>query len=216
MLCFHKWFINPHLRMVLISGLCIFVFAISFIRCCSELQNAKFEEFVLVQLLTNLVMRFCQGVSKNKRINVTKCLVDPHPPTIDCPIPNVISTFKELTCWCLTFWPKLGFHPLFLHPWRKWKKANDIYFTTSLVGCNQLPLIVNHLTFDLPVLKEKVLSNQIAQGVDITRVEVAFIPHKYGMEVTSHLDPISYGKLVLAFILFFGFFLFLFLIIFSF
>jgi hypothetical protein len=69
-----------------------------FIHCCSELQNAKFENFVLVQLLTNLVMRFCQGVSKNKCINVIKCFVDPHPPTIDCPIPNVISTFKELTC----------------------------------------------------------------------------------------------------------------------
>jgi hypothetical protein len=98
----------------------------------------------------------------------------------------------------------------------KWKKANDIYFTTSLVGRNQLPFIVNHLTFDLAVFKEKVMSNQIAQGVDISRVEEAFILHKYGMEATSHLDPISYGKLVLAFILFFGFFLFHFLIIFSF
>jgi len=77
-----------------------------FIPCCFELQNANFEEFVLVQLLTSLAMKFCQGISKNKCINSTKCCVDGHQPTIDFPIPNVISTFKELTCRCLTIWPK--------------------------------------------------------------------------------------------------------------
>jgi len=77
-----------------------------FIPCCSELQNAKFEEFVLIQLLTSLAMKFCQGISKNKCINLMKCFVDGHQPTIDFPIPNVISTFKELTCRCLTIWPK--------------------------------------------------------------------------------------------------------------
>jgi hypothetical protein len=81
----------------------------------SKLQNAKFEKFVLVQLPTGLVLRFCERVSKNKSINVTKCFVGGHQPTIDCPIPNVISIFKELTCQCPTVWPKSGFHPLFLH-----------------------------------------------------------------------------------------------------
>jgi len=41
-------------------------------------------------------------------------------------------------------------------------------------------------------------------------------PHKYGMEVMSHHDPISYGKFVLAFIYLFWFLLFHFLMIFSF
>jgi len=58
------------------------------------------------------------------------------------------------------------------------------------------------LTFDFPALKEKVLCNQIGRGVHSTRVEEAFIPYKYGMEMTSHLGPISFGKLVLAFIFF--------------
>jgi len=73
-----------------------------FIPCCFKLQNVTFEEFVLVQLLTSLAMRFCQGVSKNKCINLTKCFIDRHRPTIDFLIPNVISTFKELTCRWLT------------------------------------------------------------------------------------------------------------------
>jgi hypothetical protein len=47
-----------------------------FICGCFELQNVEFQEFVLVQLPTDLVLRFCQGVSKNKRINVTKCFVN--------------------------------------------------------------------------------------------------------------------------------------------
>jgi hypothetical protein len=38
-----------------------------------ELQNVEFEEFASVQLPTNLVLKFCQGISKNWCINVTKC-----------------------------------------------------------------------------------------------------------------------------------------------
>jgi hypothetical protein len=60
-------------------------------------------------------------------------------------------------------------------------------------------LIVDHLISNFPALKEKVLFNQIEQGVNITFVEEAFIPHKYGMEVTGQCDP----KLVLAFNFFF-------------
>ncbi len=47
-----------------------------FICNCFELQNVEFQEFVLVQLPTDLVLWFRQGVSKNQRINVTKCFVD--------------------------------------------------------------------------------------------------------------------------------------------
>jgi hypothetical protein len=81
----------------------------------------------------------------------------------------------------------------------KWKKVDDIWFTTSLIGHNQLRLIVNHLTFDFPTLKEKVLSNKIGQGVSITHMEEVFVPHKYKMEVMGHRDPISYGKSTPAF-----------------
>jgi hypothetical protein len=35
-----------------------------FICGCSKVQNAELEEFVLVQLPTNLVLWFCEGVSK--------------------------------------------------------------------------------------------------------------------------------------------------------
>jgi hypothetical protein len=58
-------------------------------------------------------------------------------------------------------------------------------------------LFVDHLIFDFPPLKEKVLFNKIGQGVNITCVAEAVIPHKYGMEVMNHCDPISYGKLIL-------------------
>jgi hypothetical protein len=56
--------------------------------------------------------------------------------------------------------------------------------------------------------ERKSLSKQIVWGVNITRVEEAFIPDKYGMGITSHYNPISYGKLILAIILFFLFLLF--------
>jgi len=38
------------------------------------------------------------------------------------------------------------------------------------------------------------LSNKIGQGVGITHMEKALVPQEYGMEVTSHMHPISYGK----------------------
>jgi hypothetical protein len=34
----------------------------------------------------------------------------------------------------------------------------------------------------------------MGQNAGITRMEKAVIPWKYGMEVTSHMDPILYGK----------------------
>jgi len=38
------------------------------------------------------------------------------------------------------------------------------------------------------------LSNKIGQGVGITKMEKALVRCEYGMEVTSHMDLISYGK----------------------
>jgi F0F1-type ATP synthase membrane subunit a len=64
---------EPTSSMVLTLGLSIFVFAIFFIHGCFELWNVEFEEFALVQLPTNLVLKFCHGNSKNWHINVTRC-----------------------------------------------------------------------------------------------------------------------------------------------
>ncbi len=72
----------------------------------------------------------------------------------NCPILDVISTFKEFACRHPIVWPKLGFHPLFFYPQSKWKKVDDIQFTTFLIGCNQLWLIVDNLNFDFPTLKK--------------------------------------------------------------
>jgi len=49
MLCFHKLFINPHLVMVLILGLGIFVFTISSFTAILNLKMWSFENLVLGQ-----------------------------------------------------------------------------------------------------------------------------------------------------------------------
>ncbi len=72
-------------------------------------------------------------------------------------------------------------------------------------------MIVDHLTFNFPILREKKLSNKTRRGVSIIHMEEALIPHKYEMETTCHHDPISYGKSIFAFKLFFlGFCCFIF------
>jgi hypothetical protein len=111
-----------------------------------------FEEFYLVLLPTRLVLRFCQGVYKNWRIDMTICLVDCHKPSIDYLVENVITTFNKLACRHPMEWldDKLGPHPLFLWSRPKWKKHDDVWFTTILVGRNQLLLIVDDLTCDFP------------------------------------------------------------------
>jgi len=43
-------------------------------------------------------------------------------------------------------------------------------------------------------LCKKMLSNKNNQGVGITRMEEAFVPCEYGMEVTCHMDLNSYGQ----------------------
>jgi hypothetical protein len=65
---------------------------------------------------------------------------------------------------------------------------------TIPIGCNYICLIVDKLTIDFHDLCKKMLSNKTSQGVGITRMEEAFVPHQYVMEVTCHMDLISYGK----------------------
>jgi hypothetical protein len=80
----------------------------------------------------------------------------------------------------------------------KWKKVYDIWFITFPIGHNQLRLIVDHLTSNFLVLKEKNLSNKTRRGVDIICMEEAPTPRKYEMEMTGQRDPISHGKSVLT------------------
>jgi hypothetical protein len=46
---------------------------------------------------------------------------------VDCLVFDVIETYKELVCWCLTIWlvDKLGLHILFLCPKLKWKAFDE-------------------------------------------------------------------------------------------
>jgi hypothetical protein len=54
--------------------------------------------------------------------------------------------------------------------------------------------MLDNLTCDFFDLKQKVMSNKIAKGVGIIRMEETFIPRRYGMEVTKQRDLISYEK----------------------
>lgn len=111
--CFHKWFVNPHLLMVLILGLGIFLLTIfSFVAVLNfkmwGLKNLLWFNYLMVWYWS-----FVEGFKKNWCINVTKCSSNWHQPIIDYPILNVISTPIKLACQCPLVWPKLGFHPFF-------------------------------------------------------------------------------------------------------
>ncbi len=95
----------------------------SFIGGCFELCAVDFDEFILLSLPTSIVMRFCQGISKNWRMDITWCFVDWHCPAIVCLVSVVIDIYKELVHWCLIIWlvDKPRPHPLFLCPKLKWK-----------------------------------------------------------------------------------------------
>lgn len=107
-----------------------------FIYDCSKLWKWNLKNLVWFSYLSVWYWSFVRGFPKNWRINVIKCFANWHWLVIDCPIPNFISTFKELACQCPIVWLKSGFHPFFLCPWSKWKKVNDIWFTTYLIGHN--------------------------------------------------------------------------------
>jgi hypothetical protein len=59
-------------------------------------------------------------------------------------------------------------------------KSDDVWFTTTFIGCNKLGLIVYNLTFNFLSLKEKVMSNKLGE-VGITCVEESLMPRKYGI-----------------------------------
>jgi hypothetical protein len=69
---------------------------------------------------------------------------------VDCPVDDVIATFKKLSHQHPIVWPNDNSspHSLFLFPKLKWKKNDDVWFTTFLVGCIQLRLIFDNLNCD--------------------------------------------------------------------
>jgi hypothetical protein len=73
-----------------------------------------------------------------------------------------------------------------LKPKRRW--FNDILFTTTIVGQNELCFIDNKLTTTFLNLKDEISSNKIGRCVKITHTIKTFIPTKYDMEVASYYD----------------------------
>jgi hypothetical protein len=79
-------------------------------------------------------------VSKNWRIDITKCFVDQLHPAINYPIENVIATFKELAKHWLSFWlvDKVDLPTqLFLQAKPKWLRINNVWCMTSPIQHNQ-------------------------------------------------------------------------------
>jgi len=46
-------------------------------------------------------------------------------------------------------------------------KSDYVWFITTFIICNQLQLIVYNLTFNFPLLKEKVMSNKLGKGLEL-------------------------------------------------
>jgi hypothetical protein len=65
-------FANFYMRIFLIKG-------------CSKLHHVDFDEFSLLSLPTNIILRFCQSISRNWRIDTIQCFVDQHQHVVDCP-----------------------------------------------------------------------------------------------------------------------------------
>jgi hypothetical protein len=53
---------------------------------------------------------------------------------------------------------------------------------------------MDKLIVNFPNLHQKNLSNKTSQGVKITWMEEALVLLEYGMEIITHMDPISDGK----------------------
>jgi len=99
---------------------------------------------------------------------------------------------------------------LFLCPRPKWKRSDKILFTTSPIGCNQLQLIVDNLTFGFSFLKEKKLLNKTRRRIEInTNGEGSHSMRVQHGGYGSSRPNLIYGKTTLSFF-YFLFFTFIF------
>jgi len=175
--CWHKQCVNLCLQLVWISYLDILTCELLFIKRCFELCNMDFDEYSLHNLLIGVILQLCQGKSKNWRIDVTRCFVDWHHLFVVYFVIDVIETYKEIAWWCpICFNDKPRPHPLFLWVKLKWPFFDEIWFSTSFIGQNQLRLILNILIFYFPNSKGKVLSNKNCHVTGITPMEERFVP----------------------------------------
>ncbi len=92
------------------------------------MKNVGLEDFVILQLTIGCVFQNFHDVLKNGVLISCIGLKNRHWPSIDCPISNVINTFKEMVRRHLVDWPfdKFGPHPMFLYSRLKWKPSDDI------------------------------------------------------------------------------------------
>ncbi len=104
--------------------------------------------FILLKLPNGLVLKYCYSVSNNWCISVTRCSTNWYHFPLECHVDDVIATYKKLAYWhpIIGHSDNFGSHPSFLCPKPKWKRNQDVWFTTPLVSHNQLRLIVDHLT----------------------------------------------------------------------
>jgi hypothetical protein len=71
-----------------------------------------------------------------------------HKPIVDYLKLDVIDTFMEMAKHHPFDWPfsKFGPYPMFLCPKPKWRLGDDVWFSITLIGRNQLWLIVDKFT----------------------------------------------------------------------
>jgi hypothetical protein len=66
--------------------ICIFLHNCFFIKGCSELRAMDFDDLSLLFLFTSIVLRFCQGISKNWKIDIIQCFANQHRLVVDWPM----------------------------------------------------------------------------------------------------------------------------------
>ncbi len=89
-----------------------------------------------------------------------RCFTNTHKPILDCPKLDVI----DMEMAKHHPFGKFGPFPMFLCPKPKWELVDDVWFSTTLIGPNQLWLIVDKFTMVFPDLKDKVLFNKTSRG----------------------------------------------------
>ena len=85
-------------------------------------------------------------------------------------------------------------HASFLPPKQKFNKRDQVWYTTTTIGCNTLSQVTKKLSEDVPSLNTKQITNKIGRNTGILSLEEALVPIDHGMELTGHRDLKSYKK----------------------